>query len=94
MHPKISFLLVNSAKEIEARDMVNLLSEHLEFLTFQKGMAAFNLLFGNSPSSYCPPSCVLQALPGRRVEVVPGSNLAITQSKPVFQLCASFSLIA
>lgn len=93
MHPAISFLLANSAKKIEERDKVSLLSEQLESLTFQKRVATFNLLFGNSPSSCCPPSCV-QALPGRGVEVVSGSNLAITQSKPDFQLCALFSLIA
>lgn len=73
MHPKISFLLVNSAEEIEARDMVNLLSEQLESLTFQKRVVAFNLIFGNSSGSCCPPSCV-QALPGRGVEAVPGKQ--------------------
>lgn len=45
MHPKISFLLVNNAKEIEARDTVNLLLEQLEPFTFQNRVTAFSLLF-------------------------------------------------
>lgn len=53
--------------------MVKHVSEQLEFLTFQKKVAAFNLLFGNRPSSCCPQSCV-QVLPGKGVEAVPGAN--------------------
>jgi len=92
MYPKISFLLVNSVKEIEEKDMVNLLSEQLEPLIFQMRVAVFNLLFRNSPGSCCPPNCV-QALPGRGMEAVSGRSLAITQSKLDCQLCALFSLI-
>lgn len=93
MHPKISFLIVNSVKEVGAGDVVKHVLEQLEFLTFQKRVAAFNLLFGNRPSSCCPQSHV-HAWPGRGVEAVPGSKLEITQFKPDFQLCDTFSLIA